>query len=181
MKRIVTTWLSAVALAELVAAPLAAQGVASGLGVKRQAAQSPVERVRSALSQAGISVCAPVLLTAAQFIFDAGDGDFSIQPLGPDVNRWPVVLTIESQHTAVGHNRLTVITIAPAGTCSGSYEQVITWPQSCQVLKSTVFADFKGERLFYRSVRTSELTAGIQLFLMPSGTGCVSIKKELIG
>lgn len=156
--------------------------VAGGLGVRNAPASlKPADRVREALRVAGVRACANVIGQAADFLFEDGTGEFTLQPLGPDANRWPVVLTIESAHAKSGTTRLTILTIAPAGSCSGSYEQIITWPQSCQALKTTVFATFTAQRPLFRNVQRSELTPGIQLYLMPSGTGCVSIKKELIG
>jgi hypothetical protein len=175
-----STLMAMVVICALGAAPLSAQ-VAGGMGAAPAPAQSPAERVRASLRQAGITVCAPVIDRAAQFLFEDGDGNFVIQPLSRDVNRTPVVLTMESAHPASGRTRLTVVTIAPAGVCSGSYEQVISWTQSCDVLKTTVFSAFRNERPLFRTVRQSELSPGIQLYLMPAGTGCVSIKKELIG
>lgn len=161
---------------------VAAQGVASGLGVRSPASSvKPVDRVRAALQQAGATLCAWMIVRAADFLFEEGNGDFTLQPLGPDINRWPIVLTMESAHLKAGATRLTILTLAPAGTCSGSYQQIITWQQTCAVVKSTIFPSFLGEKPLYRSVRQSELTPGIQLYLMPAGTGCVSVKKELIG
>lgn len=157
-----------------------AQNVASGLGVTSQRKLPPADRVRQALNQVGAQVCADIVYRAAQFLFEDGDGDFTLQPLGPDSNRWPIVLTIESAHPKQGTSRLTILTLAPAGSCSGSYTQIITWPQSCAIVKSTLFASFRNERPLFRTVKQSELTPGIQLYLMPSGTGCVSVKKELI-
>ncbi|MFV0644860.1 MAG: hypothetical protein ACK5NN_10235 [Sphingomonadaceae bacterium] len=155
--------------------------VAGGLGTAPPPSQSPADRVRTALAGAGITACAPAIERAARFLFEDGDGNFTIQPLAPDVNRWPVVLTMESRHAGEGGTRLSVVTIAPAGSCSGSYEQIISWSKSCDAVKSGVFADFKSERVLYQGVRQSELTPGIQLYLMPAGNGCVSVKKELIG
>ena len=173
--------LSVCATAMLMVQPVLAQNVAGGMGVAPPPKVKPADRVRNSLARAGITICAPMIAQAAQFLFEDGEGNFTIQPLGRDVNRSPVVLTMESAHASMGRTRLTVVTIAPAGTCSGSYEQIITWSQTCDVLKKTVFAPFKDEKLLYQSVRQSELSAGVQLYLMPSGTGCVSIKKELIG
>jgi len=162
-------------------APAYAQNVASGMRASQTLKQTPADRVRAALAQAGITTCAPVLAQAAQFLFEDGEGNFTIQPLGRDANRFPVVLTIESAHASEGLTRLSIVTIAPAGSCSGSYEQTVTWTQSCDTVKRTVFAPFKDEKLLFRNVRLSELSPGVQLYLMPAGTGCVSVKKELIG
>lgn len=172
--------LLALICAAMLTTPSMAQ-VAGGMGFSQTPTQmAPADRVRAALNQAGITTCAPMIEKAAKFLFENGDGDFKLQPLGPDMNRWPIVMTMESNHAGPGSTRLTIVTIAPAGSCSGSYEQIITWAEKCDVLKSTVFAAYGDPKMLYRNVKQWELNPGNQLYLMAVGTGCVSVKKELI-
>ena len=110
-----------------------------------------------------------------------------MQPLGPDANRWPTVVTIETRHPATvtgraPQTRLTTLTIAPAGSCSGLYEQVIFWPESCAAIKARVFSGYHLDRPLLSHVLQSEANPGLQLYLIAAGpAGCVSVKKELIG
>ena len=55
----------------------------------------------------------------------------------------------------------------------------IYWDMPCPKLKASVFAAFGAPRTLLRNVQVSELNAGLQLYLTPAGTGCVSMKKEL--
>lgn len=138
-------------------------------------------RLNEAIRQINISTCAPTISEAAGFLFDRGDVQFVVQPLGPDANRWPTVVTSEGTHGEAKQTRLTSLVVAPAGSCSGIYQQIIYWAESCNTVKQRVFTEFKGEKIFARNVRVSEVNPGLQLYLMPAGTnGCVSIKKELI-
>lgn len=157
-----------------------AQGVAGGMSTRRMGDLPPAERLRATLVSLGSPVCTNAIVTAAAYLFEDGEGDFTVQPLGPDSNRWPIVVTLESFHAQSGSSRLSVITIANSGSCSGNYQQTITWPQSCQVVRSTIFAKYGANRALFRSVQVSELTPAIQLYMMASGSGCVTIKKELI-
>lgn len=171
--------LAATALAALPAS--AAPGVAGGF---RTNATTPIARLNSALAQLRLTACASVIQQAGAFIFETGEANFTVQPLGPDTNRWPTVVTIESSHaTAKGpQTRLTSLIVAPAGTCSGFYQQVIYWPETCAALKARVFAGFGPEKPLLGRVMASEANPGLQLYLTPAGpTGCVSVKKELIG
>ncbi len=127
-----------------------------------------------------ITACAAVIQRAADFLFAGGPGNFSLQPLGPDANRWPTAVTLESTSPDGAQTRFATLIVAPAGTCSGFYQQVIYWPQSCAVVKKSTFAAFTGDRLLFRTITASEANAGLQLYLMPAGAGCVSIKKELL-
>ena len=161
------------------------QGSVAG-GFRSAQAPTPVQRLNAAVQQLGIRACAPVFAQAGGFLFEDGRAEFVVQPLGPDVNRWPSVVTAESSHPggtprAPRQTRLTTLIVAPAGSCSGLYQQVIYWPEPCTTLKTRVFAGFGAERPLLANVRQSEANPGLQLYLMPAGAGCVSVKKELIG
>lgn len=158
------------------AAPAAPSNVAGGMSVGEP---SPDERLAGALQQIGLTTCAAATLRAARFLFDGGEANFTVQPLGPDANRWPTVITLETAHANKGRVRLSTLVASPGPTCSGLYEQVISWPTPCPELKATVFSGYQNARLIYRAVQVSELGPGLQVYLMPSGAGCVSVKKEL--
>ncbi|MDB5696492.1 MAG: hypothetical protein JWN21_2035 [Sphingomonas bacterium] len=161
------------------------QGVAGGF---RQTAETPIQRLNAAVQQLGIRNCAPVFSQAGAFLFEDAAAQFVIQPLGPDTNRWPTVVTMEGTHPvagrapAAGQTRLTTLIVAPAGSCAGMYNQVIYWPEPCPAIKARVFKSYGSERPLLARVRQSEANPGLQLYLMPAGVaGCVSVKKELIG
>ncbi len=161
------------------AAPPAAPGpggVAAGMG---DAIQSPGDRLTAALGQIGLTSCAGAVQRAAGFLFEDGQANFTVQPLGPDANRWPTVIVIEGAHPAMGTTRLSTLTVTPGPTCSGFYEQVIYWPKPCAELKKTVFAAFTGEHPLLRNVTVSELNPALQVYLTPAGPGCLSVKKEM--
>jgi hypothetical protein len=172
----------AVIAALLTAAHAQTSGVASGF---RAAAQTALQRLDVAMAQVGLTACAPVFGQAGQFLFENAPVQFVVQPLGPNANRWPTVVTAEGAHPMPGgatQTRLTTLLVAPAGTCSGLYQQVIYWPETCATLKKRVFPTFANDRPLLARVRQSEASPGLQLYLMPAGpTGCVSVKKELIG
>lgn len=159
-----------------------AMAQSGGVGAGFRSSSTALGRLNDAIRQIGLKSCAPTVSEAAGFLFERGDVQFVVQPLGPDANRWPTVVTAEGTHGDKKQTRLTTLVVAPAGTCSGLYQQVIYWPESCAAVKQKVFADFKGEKVFSRNVRVSEANPGLQIYLMPAGAaGCVSIKKELIG
>ena len=168
----------ALAATQALAQPAAAPG--SGVaGSMSSSIQTPAARLSAALSQIGLTTCAASVQRAAGFLFEDGEANFTVQPLGPDPNRWPTVIVIEGAHAAMGKTRLTTLTVSPGPTCSGFYEQVIWWPAPCNTLKSTVFAAFAPPRLLLREIQVSELNAAVQLYLEPAGTGCTSVKKEM--
>ena len=167
----------------LVAALLTSSASAQNAGVAQgmsTGASSAEDRLDAALHQIGMTQCSGVVSRAARFLFEDGEANFTVQPLGPDANRWPTVIMIEGSHKAAGATRLTSLTVSPgAAGCAGFYEQVISWPTPCDQLKATTFASFQNPKVILRNVKVSELGPGLQLYLMPSSAGCVSVKKEL--
>lgn len=173
-----------VALTIATQAALGQADVAAGL--RTGAPASPTQRLNDAMAQIGLTRCLPVFQQAGPFLFENARANFVVQPLGPDVNRWPTAVTIESDHPATpktpAQTRFTTMIVAPAGTCAGLYQQVIYWAQPCATLKARVFAAFGNDRPLLSKIRQSEANPGLQLYLLPAGAnGCVSIKKELIG
>jgi len=156
--------------------PPGAGGVAGGMGSQTQ---TPSQRLAAAFAQIGLTVCAAAALRAADFLFEDGEANFTVQPLGPDANRWPTVIVIEGAHATMGRTRLATLTVSPGPTCSGFYEQVIWWDMPCEKLKASIFGAFGPPGLLLRSVQVTELNPALQLYLMPAGTGCTSVKKEL--
>ena len=140
-------------------------------------ADSPDHDVLLALQQMHLTVCAPKVQQAMNFIFDGQPARFVAQPLGPDSDRWPTVFVIESADPAGGHTRLSTLTVSPG--CAGMYEQVIYWTQPCASIKTSVFAKFNGEHVLMRDVKVSDDGPALQVYLSPAGSGCVSVKKEL--
>ena len=159
------------------AAPLASgPSVAQGLSTIRPTVS---QRLAAAMNQTRMTVCAAQLQQIVDFLLEGQDGNFTFQPLGPDTNRWPVVVTLESSHPALGRTRLATIIASPGQGCSGMYQQTIYWAEPCDTLKRTTFAGFQSPHPLSREVQVSEANAGLQLYLMPAGAGCVSVKKEL--
>lgn len=177
-------WRRLAAITAIVA--LVGSGVATaqsgGVAGAFRAPQDALARLGASLRQINLNTCAPVFTQAASFLFEKGDIAFVVQPLGPDANRWPTVVTSEGANGDKAQTRLTTLIVAPAGSCSGLYQQVIYWPEACAAVKARVFKDFKNDKPFLKAVRVSEANPGLQLYMLPAGpTGCVSVKKELIG
>lgn len=174
----------AVVAAALVAASVpayaqqAATGVAGGMST---IPASPADQLSAAFAQIGLTRCAGMAQRAANFVFENGDAAFTVQPMGPDANTWPTVITIESAHAGNSPVRFSTVTISPGLGCAGFYEQVIAWPTPCEELARTVYANFTGARVILNAVQVAELNAGLQVYLIPHGgrVGCTSVKREL--
>lgn len=175
MFRSVVVRLMLVSTLLLPAQSAAAQHVAGNIGSMPGSVE---QRLADALSSIGMTRCATRTVQVGRFLMEGSDANFTVQPLGPNGDMWPTVITMESSHADNGTTRLSMISISP--NCAGFYQQTIYWSQPCSVLRSGTFAAFTGAQRLLANVIVSELDVATQLYLMPAGTqGCISVKKEL--
>lgn len=73
-------------------------------------------------------------------------------------------------------------TFAPnqANGCGATYDGVIFWQKSCGDIASTQFAGLKATGKINREITILDGGVSTKVFLMPAGSGCVSIKKEVV-
>lgn len=152
----------------------------SGVAGSFRGSGEAIQRLEGSLQQLGLRTCAARFQDVAGFLFANGDVDFVLQPLGPNPNLWPTALTSAGAYEQSKQSRFTTLLVAPAGTCAGMYQQVIYWAEPCPTLKKRVFGGFTNDRVLRGAIMQSESAPGLQLYLMPAGPGCVSIKKELL-
>ena len=66
------------------------------------------------------------------------------------------------------------------GGCGGVYETTTYWPDSCEVVGTKGFAKLKKVGVVQLHIQILEGAGTMRIFLVPAGTGCISIKKEVI-
>ncbi len=71
---------------------------------------------------------------------------------------------------------------APVGSggCGGVYETVTYWPDSCETVGTKGFAKLKNVGVVQKHIQILEGAGTMRMFLVPAGSGCISIKKEVI-
>lgn len=70
---------------------------------------------------------------------------------------------------------------APIGDrCGSVYETFTWWPDSCETVGAKGFAKLKKAGVVQRHIQILEGAGTMRMFLVPAGTGCISIKKEVI-
>lgn len=67
-----------------------------------------------------------------------------------------------------------------ANGCGGIYETVVYWEAGCADVAKNQFSVFKNYGVLVNSIIVLDGGAGVRVFLMPAGTGCVAIKKEVL-
>jgi hypothetical protein len=66
-----------------------------------------------------------------------------------------------------------------ANGCAGLYETVVYWEKGCFDVAKKQFATFKRAGVLSKNISVLDGGAGVRVFLMPAGKGCVAIKKEV--
>lgn len=67
-----------------------------------------------------------------------------------------------------------------ANGCGALYETVAYWPNGCDKVAAQQFAGLKDGGKLGNRTQVLVLGPSSRVFLMPAGSGCVSIKKEVI-
>jgi len=76
----------------------------------------------------------------------------------------------------------TSATFAPnqAIGCGALYEAISWWPDKCEVVANKQFAGKKATSKLKQNIEILDIGPTSRVFLMPTGDGCISIKKELV-
>jgi hypothetical protein len=174
-------------LAGLVAASVlgiqawAAEGTEPKPAAAPAATPSNTHPITQAAVKAGVLACAARVNQVANFLTaNSQSGAFLFTPgAQPDQRLFSTSLEVSSPNTPPAYASAS---FAPnqANGCAALYETVSYWPSACDKVAAQQFAGLKdGGKL---GTRTQLLVLGpsSRVFLMPAGTGCVSIKKEVI-
>ena len=100
---------------------------------------------------------------------------------GNEVNQKLVSTVIEVENN-VGSSYISA-SFSPGinnSECSGTYDAVTYWTAGCSQVATANFSAFKLTQPLNKNVFTLDGGALVKVFLMPAGTGCVSIKKEIL-
>lgn len=139
--------------------------------------------VAQVAAKAGVHACAARIDTLSQFIAANSDTGayFFVPPSDP--NQRLVSFSYEVQPAdARLPTAYASASFAPnqANGCGAIYEAIVYWPKNCKNIAKTQFAQFRPGRSVQKNVLVLENETPTRVFLMPAGTGCVSVKKELV-
>lgn len=145
-------------------------------------AASGVNAITQAVVGHGVLACAGRVNQVTQFVTGgqaAGALLFQI-PGQPDQRLVSLSMEVAQKDGPVAYASAS---FAPnqANGCGAVYEAVVYWPQPCESVAARQFAEAKKGRLLQKSIQVLDAPAGgARVFLMPAGSGCVSIKKETV-
>lgn len=67
-----------------------------------------------------------------------------------------------------------------ADGCSAVYEQVSHWQNTCDEVLAAQYGNFKPLGLLQQQIKVYSNNPGSRVMMVPAGTGCVVIKKEIV-
>ena len=133
----------------------------------------------AALQQAGVGRCTQQIQKVTDFLTSKSRMGSMVFPMAakPDDS----LISISSE-IATG----TVLTYAGASFapradgCSAVYEQVSHWQNTCDEVLAAQYAGFKAMGVLQQRIKVYYNNPSTRVMLVPAGTGCVVIKKEIV-
>lgn len=137
--------------------------------------------VAQAALNVGVLNCAGRIAQVSQFIgANAQVGAYFFAPSAqPDQRLSSVSYELQTQGNTAPAYASASFAPNQANGCGAVYEAVIYWPQNCDVVATRQFPQAKKLKALHKSIQPLE-SGLVKIFLMPAGSGCVSIKKEVI-
>lgn len=143
------------------------------------AAPGGLNAVTAALQKAGVKRCAPQIQKVTGFLTNKARTGTTVFPLATNPDDTLVSISSEIINT----NTVTYAgaTFAPrADGCSAVYEQVSHWQNKCEEVYAAQYPSFKPKGVLQAQIKVYYNNAATQVMMVPAGTGCVVIKKEIV-
>lgn len=147
-----------------------------------QTSTSTVSSITQAAVKAGTLACTSRINQVSTFLTAGVKGVNAmlfIPPNNQDQQLISVSMEIPSSDASSAYASAS---FAPnqANGCGGMYETVVYWPQKCTEVAGKTFGALKKIDAFSKNMTVLDGGVTTKVFLMQAGSGCVSIKKELV-
>lgn len=143
---------------------------------------SGVNSITQAVVKTGILTCASRVNQVSNFITsDAKDTGFYLflPSSQPDRSMFSVSMEIQSKDSLTAYASESFAPNLSNG-CDAIYDEVVFLPMSCKEAMQKYFPDMKPERNLLKNIVVLAGSPTVRVFLMPAGSGCVVIKKEVV-
>jgi len=164
------------------AAPALAQSPApapQAPGAQPQAAAPALGVIASGAAQGGVRRCLPRIDQLTNFLLagSVNSAMIFISPRDPDGSQSSISFEVQNG------NLLSYMDAAFAPTvvgCDAMYQAVTYWHTNCEQVAKTNFEGFPRISPLRQYIAVLDGGPTAKVFLMPAGSGCVSIKKESV-
>lgn len=139
-----------------------------------------VNAVAQAAVANGVLVCAGRINHVSSFLGYTPQAGALLMtpPTQPDKRLISLAMEVQSEFGAA----YVSASFAPnqANGCGAAYDAVVYWPQKCDDVAAKQFAGMSKDGQLKKAITVLDGGMATQVFLMPAGSGCVSIKKEVV-
>jgi len=140
----------------------------------------PLNSVAQAAQKAGVVNCLGRINQVSNFLVAGAQqsgASLMIPPQAPNDRVASIAFEIKSPQVL----SYASADFAPLATsCGGTYEAVTHWQNNCKDVATKGYAQLKFIGVIQSSILVLEGGPQLRVFLMPAGTGCVAIKKEVV-
>lgn len=147
--------------------------------VAPQAVPAATNAVTSALQRAGVQRCAAQAQRVTDFLSNRSRTGTIVYPTArnPDDS----LVTLSSEIITGNVLSYAGVTLAPRSDgCSAVYERVSHWQNTCEQVHAAQYANFKPEGNLQQLIKVYAVNPGSRVMMVPAGTGCVVILKEVL-
>ena len=138
-----------------------------------------VNPITAALQKAGVKRCAVQMQNVTSFLTQKSRSRTTVFPLATDPD--DSLVSISSEIMVSNVASYAGATFAPrADGCSAVYEHVSHWQNQCEDVYAAQYASFKPQGSLQVQIKVYYNNAATQVMMVPAGTGCVVIKKEIV-
>lgn len=149
----------------------------------QRAGQPVVNNITQVAVTSGVLACTSRINQVANFLTDDIKGVGSLLFVPPDdQDRRLISVSLElpaETHAPVAYASASFAPNQSNG-CGAMYESVIYWNQGCDVVATRNFGELRIVGPLAKDITALDGGIWTKVFLMPAGSGCVSIKKEII-
>lgn len=141
---------------------------------------SAINAITQAAIQKGISNCAARINQVTNFLgFGPQAGALLMAPASlADQRIVPITMEVPTPNGSAYVS--SSFSPSQASGCSATYDAVVYWQDKCETVAAKSFTNMKSIGKLKSNVVVLDGGVNVKVFLMPAGSGCVSIKKELI-
>jgi len=170
-----------IAMATLLVALVLPVGATESVVQPVPAGQPPVvNTVTLTAVSTGILACAGRINQVSSFLGYTPQAGALLMtpPAQPDQRLIPLAMEVPNEFGAA----YVSASFAPnqANGCGATYDAVVYWPQKCDAVAAKQFAGLKKVGQLKKAIAVLDGGVATKVFLMPAGSGCVSIKKEVV-
>jgi hypothetical protein len=158
-------------------------GVTAANPAKTEPAQNKsatLNPLAKAMGDAGVSHCQGRIQQVTDFLANGSNSGATLLMPTDHFNDHMVSASLEVFNgSAVFYANMDYAPLIAYG-CDASFETVAYWPESCATIAKVQFKEAKNTGKMRQHISVLTSGSNLQIFLMPAGNGCVSIKKQAL-